>query len=107
MICLKCGYEIIIGPGGCACTQAARRKREMEEAAKSGERLAELLKNEMAKPKTEAKASTVDHAALDEISGAVCDFHVDLVEAALAAAGGKPVTREHVERAIKKLRRDK
>lgn len=43
MICLKCGWAIIIGPGGCACTQAARRKRKMEEASKMGERLEKLL----------------------------------------------------------------
>lgn len=52
MICLKCGWEIIIGPGGCACTQAARREREMKEAAEAGERLAamfeEVLKKERA-----------------------------------------------------------
>jgi predicted nucleic acid-binding Zn-ribbon protein len=42
-VCLKCGWEIIIGPGGCACTQAARRQREMEEASKIGKELAEKL----------------------------------------------------------------
>lgn len=42
-VCLKCGYELVFGPAGCACTQAARRERQMEEAAKVGERLAETL----------------------------------------------------------------
>lgn len=39
-VCLKCGWEIIIGPGGCACTQARRQQHNMEEAARAGERLA-------------------------------------------------------------------
>lgn len=42
-VCLKCGWEIVIGPAGCACTQAARRKREMEEAAKASEELVKKL----------------------------------------------------------------
>lgn len=43
MICLKCGWEIVIGPGGCACTQAARREREAREAKEAGERLVKLI----------------------------------------------------------------
>lgn len=39
-VCLKCGYELVYGPAGCACTQAARHQRDMEEAARAGERLA-------------------------------------------------------------------
>ena len=42
-VCLKCGWEIVIGPAGCACTQAARREREMAENAKVGEELAKKL----------------------------------------------------------------
>jgi hypothetical protein len=43
-VCLKCGWEIVIGPAGCACTQAARHERRMEEAARCGEELAERLR---------------------------------------------------------------
>jgi hypothetical protein len=44
MICLKCGHAIVIGPAGCACTQAARFKRSMTEATKVGKELAERFK---------------------------------------------------------------
>jgi hypothetical protein len=42
-VCLKCGWEIVIGPAGCACTQAARRERQMEEASRIGEELAKKI----------------------------------------------------------------
>lgn len=43
-VCLKCGWELVYGPAGCACTQAARHERRMEEAARVGEELAKRLK---------------------------------------------------------------
>lgn len=42
-VCLKCGYELVFGPAGCACTQAARRERKMEEAEAIGEKFAKIL----------------------------------------------------------------
>lgn len=42
-VCLKCGWQIIIGPGGCACTQKARHERKMKEAFEMGERLEKLF----------------------------------------------------------------
>ncbi len=45
-VCLKCGWEIVYGPGGCACTQAARREREAKEAKEAGERLVALILKE-------------------------------------------------------------
>lgn len=60
-VCLKCGWEILIGPGGCACTQAARHERMMEEAAESGKKLAEELLGKMSKEEREKLFSqTVD-----------------------------------------------
>lgn len=50
-ICLKCGWEIVIGPAGCACTQAARRKRTLEKVAKVGEELSKKLSIAMEKSK--------------------------------------------------------
>ncbi len=45
-VCLKCGYEMIFGPAGCACTQAARREREIKENVAAGERLVALIQKE-------------------------------------------------------------
>lgn len=50
-VCLKCGWEIIIGPGGCACTQTARRERSMQKAARSSEVLMTKLGPELEKLK--------------------------------------------------------
>lgn len=27
-VCLKCGWEIVLGPGGCACTQYVEKRVE-------------------------------------------------------------------------------
>lgn len=50
MICLKCGHEFVYGPAGCACTQAARREREIEENKKAGEKLAEIFAAKLVEP---------------------------------------------------------
>lgn len=42
-VCLKCGYELVFGPAGCACTQAARRDSQMKEAESIGEKFAKIL----------------------------------------------------------------
>lgn len=44
-VCLKCGWEIVIGPAGCACTQAARHERKMMKAVEEGKRLDALLQS--------------------------------------------------------------
>ncbi len=113
MNCPKCCQPILIGPGGCACTQAARHKRQMEEAGKRGEELAARLKKEMEKPKRAIPKipKGIDFAckALDEIISQACDFHVDLIQASMEVArnlGAEKVKREHVEKAVKNLRRD-
>lgn len=45
-VCLQCGWEMILGPAGCACNQKARRDREMAENVKEGERLVALIQKE-------------------------------------------------------------
>jgi hypothetical protein len=39
-----------IHPAGCACTQAARREREIEENKKAGQKLAEIFAAKLAEP---------------------------------------------------------
>lgn len=51
-VCLICGWEIIIGPAGCACTQKNRRERELEEREKYIERLKKLIPPKQEEPKS-------------------------------------------------------
>jgi len=44
MHCTKCGWPVVYGPGGCACTQAVRREREQKEALEEAKRFAESVK---------------------------------------------------------------
>jgi len=105
MICTKCGEAIIIGPGGCACTRAARHDRKMKEVVKRGEELAAMLKKKMG----EIPAEGFLPEAIEQILASGCDFQVDLFQEAQKVAArekAKAVTRAHVEKAAKKLRRN-
>lgn len=52
-VCLKCGYEIVFGPGGCGCTRAVKRDQCIKEA----ENLLKRLKMTMPKKKSRKKKS--------------------------------------------------
>lgn len=50
-VCLKCGYEIVIGPGGCGCPQPAK------ECIKEAENLLKRLKISTPKKKSRKRKS--------------------------------------------------
>lgn len=59
MICLKCGYQICFGPGGCGCTQKRRQDLAIENSIRVGKKLMEIFKKKKKSPKskTEKKRS--------------------------------------------------
>lgn len=106
-VCLKCGYELVFGPAGCACTQAARRERESEEATRSMERVAKIIEG-LNKPNMDVPMpapADFEYAAVNKILAAASRYQLDLVGEAMRLATGK-VTAIHVDQAIRNLRKD-
>lgn len=106
-VCLKCGYELVFGPAGCACTQAARRDRQLEEADAIGERITKLVEamNKPFAPVMPSAPAEFEYTAIDSILAATSRYQVYLVNEAMRISTGK-VTAAHVEQAIRNLRKE-